>query len=265
MLAFLRERQRQRLREQPFPTAWETYLETNVPYLALLTEEERHRLRGDIQVFVAEKYWEGCNGLTLTDEMRVTVAAYACLLQLNQERRDYYPNVQSILIYPSAYRVKHQKQKGAGVIWEGMETRSGEAWSSDWPVVLSWDETLQGGRNPEDGHNVVLHEFAHKLDMLKAPVDGVPDLKDQASFDQWAEVMSAEYATLVQDTESGFQGLIDPYGATSPAEFFAVVTETFFEKPRELADEHPRLYAIFRTFYRQDPAARMEERSPIPP
>jgi MtfA peptidase len=258
MLSFLRERHRQRLRQQPFPEAWEAVLQANVASLALLTEEEKRRLRGDIQVFIEEKYWEGCNGLVVTEEMQVTVAAFACLLQLNLERRDYYPNVQSILLYPTGYRVRHRKQRGAGVVWEGVESRLGEAWENG-PVVLAWDEVVQSGRYWRDGHNVVLHEFAHKLDMLEASANGVPELEDQAAFDQWSEVMSAEYATLVEETEAGEFGLIDSYGATSPAEFFAVVTETFFERPQELSWYYPRLYSIFRAFYRQDPAARLEQ------
>lgn len=256
MLAIFREQKRRRLREQPFPPAWETILQQNVAYLALLNAEEQSRLRGDIQVFIEEKYWEGCNGLVMTEEMRVTVAAYACLLQLNQEQHDYYPNVRSILLYPNSYRVRRDRRDASGVINRRIDWRAGEAWDNG-PVVLSWEDILRGSRNHQDGRNVILHEFAHKLDMLETTAWGVPALKSQEAFDLWSEVMSAEYALLVQQTEAGEESLIDPYGATEPAEFFAVATETFFEKPRQLAQQHPRLYEIFRAFYRQDPAARL--------
>jgi Mlc titration factor MtfA (ptsG expression regulator) len=254
VFAWLREQRRRHLREQPFPDTWLRYLEQNVPQYALLTSEEQTRLREDIQILVAEKNWEGCNGLEVTDEMRVTIAAYAALLQLNLERREYYPNVQSILIYPSSYRARDLRRNPDGSIFEGGSDRLGEAWERG-PVVLSWEDAQQGGRNPRDGHNVVLHEFAHKLDMLDTSAAGVPELENQAAYDRWADVMSAEYAELVAETERGKRGLIDPYGATNAAEFFAVVTETFFEKPRQMAILHPRLYGVLRAFYRQDPAA----------
>lgn len=256
MIAFLRDRQRQRLREQPFPADWEQYLTANVPHIALLTAEEQERLRDDIKIIIGEKYWEGCNGLIVTDEMRVTVAAFACLLQLNLPHRDYYSNVQTILLYPSYYRVKHKRYE-TGILRENVESRAGEAWSHNGPIVLAWDEVLTGGQYDTDGHNVVLHEFAHKLDMLDSSASGVPMLENQAAYEVWAQVMSAEYAALVSNTEAGIEGLIDSYGAKNPMEFFAVVTEVFFEQPHQLQEEHPRLYDIFRDFYRQDPAARM--------
>jgi Mlc titration factor MtfA (ptsG expression regulator) len=256
IFARLLEHRRRHILEQPFPDEWLRYIEKNMAHYALLTGEEQQRLRQDVQVFVAEKYWEGCNGLEVTDEMRVTIAAQACLLILNLKHHDYYPNMRSVLIYPNDYVAPAREVAPGGVVSESLSDRLGEAWEHG-PVILSWADVVQGGQNSRDGHNVVLHEFAHKLDMLNPTATGVPELDEDADYDRWAEVMSREYQALVEQTERGNRSLLDPYGATNAAEFFAVATEAFFEKSRRMQETHSTLYGVLRDFYHQDPAARL--------
>lgn len=252
---WFRDRQRKQLREAPFPEVWLHYLQANVPHYGFLSESEQEALRADLRVFVAEKHWEGCGGLTLTDEMKVTIAAQACLLTLDLPQ-DYYPNVRSILIYPSTYRARVREMGPDGTVTEGISGRLGEAWR-DGPVVLSWDDVRAGSANPRDGRNVVFHEFAHKLDMLDGKVDGFPRLHDDAAYQRWFEVMDEEYRRLRAEAGEGRDTLLDPYGLTSAGELFAVATEAFFEKPAEMSREHPRLYHVLSEYFRQDPAARI--------
>ena len=247
---------RQRLRETPFPDEWEEYLAENFAQFASLSPEEQAELHGLTQIFVAEKNWEGVGGLTLTDEIKVTIAAQACLLLLHLPQHDFYPNVTAIIVYPAVYKVKNTHIGPDGVHHETPGANLGEAWR-DGPIILSWTDALHGGQNPHDGHNVVFHEFAHKLDMRDGYADGVPPLyADQQQYDTWAEVMQAEYDRLVEETEDGRADILDDYGAENPAEFFAVATETFFEKSHPLRENHPRLYDVLKSYYRQDPAAR---------
>ena len=259
LFSWLTEHRRKKILAEPFPEAWEHYLHRDVPHDEFLSDEERERLRDLIQIFVAEKNWEGCGGLTLTDEIRVGIAAQACLLLLGLEDHNFYKNVQSILVYPSGYKVVETHPREAGIVDETPGARLGEAWSTGGPVVLSWSDALTGGRDPFDGHNVVLHEFAHKLDLRDGSADGVPNLSEgQEQYDEWHDVMAPEYDHLVAQNEQGRADLLDGYGATSPAEFFAVATECFFEKPRQLREKHPRLYDVLARYYRQDTAARVE-------
>ncbi|HEB53442.1 MAG TPA: zinc-dependent peptidase [bacterium] len=244
-----RHHARRELLATPFPTAWLPILE-RLPFYRALDERGQQRNRDDLRVLVAEKHWEGCGGLELTDEIRVTVAAQAALLLLNIEH-DYYPKVASILIYPSAYKTMPQRD-AAGVVREG-QANLGEAWR-DGPVILSWDAALGGALDPHDGHNLVLHEFAHKLDMLDGLADGTPPLADRTTFTRWVETMSKEFERLRQDAADGRATVLDTYGASNPAEFFAVATECFFEKSRALQRRHPDLYICLRDYYHQDPA-----------
>jgi Mlc titration factor MtfA (ptsG expression regulator) len=246
------------VRSTPFPERWLAWLSVNMPQYGTLTEAEQEVLRGSIRRFIAEKYWEGCGGLVLTDEIKLTIAAQACLLILNLPQNSYR-NVRSILVYPSGYRAKMRVVGPDGVVTEGMSHRLGEAWR-DGPVILSWEDARAGGADPTDGRNVVFHEFAHKLDMGDGAVDGTPRLHEDAAYQRWFEVMSAEYQRLVADAEAGRTGVLDPYGAEDAGELFAVATEVFFERPRELRDHHPQLYQVLAEYYRQDPALRV----PIP-
>jgi Mlc titration factor MtfA (ptsG expression regulator) len=254
--SWLRERRRRKLLDEPFPEEWLAYLDANVSHYKFLSDPERARLCGDLRVLLAEKYWEGCGGLTLTDEMKVTISAQACLLTLNLQH-DFFANVGSILVYPACYRVLERRTGRDGVVTETRRPRLGEAWHYG-PVVLSWQDAWSGGANPHDGRNVVFHEFAHKLDMNDGRVDGVPRLHDEAAYDRWAEVVSAEYAELVEQSEKGRATVLDHYGAENAGEFFAVATEAFFEKPRQMRRRHERLYGVLREYYCQDPAARVD-------
>ena len=223
------------------------------PDLDRLPEADQRELQGHLQVFLAEKYFEGCAGLELTEEIKVTIAAQACLLLLHRET-NYYPRLVTILVYPYAYVAKSVEPIGGGVVQEGETARLGEAWK-DGVVVLSWDDVRRGASNLHDGHNVVLHEFAHLLDQQDGSADGAPILEHRSQYVTWARVLSDEYEQLRRDTEQGRTDVLDEYGATNPAEFFAVATECFFEKPIPLRRKHPQLYEELKNYYRQDPAS----------
>ena len=253
MFAWLKRRRREALRRRPFPPAWQAIIQKNVPYVARLPAADQAELLRDVQVFVAEKHFEGCNGLQLTDEIRVTIAAQACILLLHRETDDY-PGLDSILVYPSAYLAPNSRRLPGGVMDDSPQARLGESWTRG-VVVLAWDSVLSGAADIHDGHNVVLHEFAHQLDFLDGLIDGTPPLRDAEQYREWHRVMTAEFDRLRADVGQGLATVLDAYGATNPAEFFAVVTETFFEKPRQLRAKHPELYQQLQAFYRQDPAA----------
>lgn len=244
--------QRRALMEQPFPAEWQACLSANVAYYRLLPADLQEKQRDVTRILIVEKHWEGCGGLTLTDEMKVTIAAQAAVLVLGFDG-DYYPNVETILVYPQGFLVTSRRPEQGRVIREDILPYAGEA-ALQGPVVVSWSDARLGGLEAGDGRNVVLHEFAHKLDMRDGAADGAPYLRDAAQIDTWARVMSAEFEKLVQQTQAGETTLLDPYGTTNAAEFFAVVTECFFEKPRPMQERHPELYAVLRDYYRQDPA-----------
>ena len=251
MFDFLRGHRRAALRTQPLAPAERAVLAKNVPFVARLDDADRTELEGLVRIFLAEKSFEGCGGLELTDEMKVTIAAQACLLLLHRET-DIYPGVEAILVYPSAYRAPTRTGLG-GVVLEGEQVRLGESWTRG-VVVLAWDHVRSGAAQPESGQNVVLHEFAHQLDGEDGALDGAPDLGARARYTSWAHVLGDEYKELSHRIHAGRASDIDAYGATSPAEFFAVVTELFFEKPRAMKQRHPELYGELAGFYRQDPA-----------
>lgn len=246
-----RDTRRARLRAQPLPAEWEDHLKRNVALYNRLPPELQEQLRGHVQVFLDEKLFEGCNGVEITDEVRVTVAGLACLLLLNRET-DYYPELRSILVYPAAYVVDSPQRDGAVEV-DRPSVRLGESWQTG-NVVLSWSDVMHP--DPRDGHNLTLHEFAHQLDQEDGRSDGVPVLALDSQYDTWAEVLAGEYRQLQKLSEKGRKHLLDAYGATNPAEFFAVATETFFTRPIELAEQKPDLYELLRDFYRQDPGAR---------
>lgn len=268
MFGFLRNRRRRRLRARPFPPEWLDIVRGNVPFFACLSEPDRQQLLGHVQVFLAEKRFEGCGGLVMTDEIRVTVAAQACLLLLHRQA-DYYPRLVSILVYPTAYMSEERRMTRAGVMTEGHTVRLGESWDRAGAVVLSWDGVRVGGADARQGQNVVLHEFAHQLDSKEGLTDAVSMLEESGSeprlrtrYLAWARTLSREYERLKRDAETGRPTVLSTYGATNPAEFFAVATETFFENPRELRKKHPQLYDELGAFYAQDPAAwRSPERT----
>ena len=252
MFDFLKRRKHAAIVAEPFPEAWGKVVDRDVAYAARLSAEERKTLEGLIQIFLVEKSFEGCGGLALTDEMRVTIAAHACLLILHRDEPDVYPDLDSILVYPSAYRAATTKREGMVVI-ESEDARLGESWTRG-VVVLAWDHVLRSARQL-GGDNVVLHEFAHQLDAADGSVDGAPELGSRARYASWARVLGEEFKELSERLHAGRGSDIDAYGATNPPEFFAVVTEMFFEKPTQLKKRHPELYAELAGFYKQDPAA----------
>ena len=225
----------------------------NLPLDARLPAGDRIDLRRRIQIFLAEKRFEGVGGLEMTDEIRVTVAAQACLLLLHRDDDDY-PTLSTILVYPTAYRVPILEHSADGMVTEGHQVRLGEARNAE-TIILSWDDVRRGAAGEDDGHNVVFHEFAHQLDMEDRDANGAPLLDHHAMYPAWARVLGHEYEQLKSAVERREWTLLDAYGTQSPAEFFAVATEAFFEKPIKLRDEHSELYGQLRDFYRQDPAA----------
>jgi Mlc titration factor MtfA (ptsG expression regulator) len=244
------------LLSKPFPDEWLGFLERNVALYAILSESEQAQLHDLLRLFIAEKSWEGCRGLAMTDEIKVTVAGQACLLLLGLPRAGLFKNVQTILVYPTAFVSRGERRGPDGVVDPRPETRLGEAWANDWPVILSWENALREGRDPGAGHSVVLHEFAHKLDTKDGAFDGVPDLPDRRQYDRWSRVMSSEYSRLVSDYHNGRPTLLDTYGTTDAAEFFAVCTECFFTRSHEMRAEHPALYDLLKSYYGQDTAGR---------
>lgn len=242
-----KRKRREELRAAPFPDAWREILRKNVPAYGRLGEDDRRDLEGHIQVFLAEKVFEGCGGLEMTDEVRVSIAGQACLLLLHRET-DYFSRLVTVLVYPSAYMAKGREVLGGGLVLEGDQARLGEAWV-DGVVVLSWDDVLGGASDLRDGHNVVLHEFAHQLDQEDGTADGAPILPRRSMYTAWARVLGAEFEEL----REGRASVIDDYGAVNPAEFFAVATECFFEKPGPLRRKHPELFEELKSYYGHDP------------
>ena len=247
------ERRRARWRALPFPAEWRAILRRRVPYVRALPADLQLQLKRHMQVFLREKAFIGCAGFEVTDEVRVTVAAQACLLLLNRPT-GYYPNLRQILVYPGAFVVDKVQPDGAGLMRDERRALSGESWARG-QVILSWDDTVQGAAAPGDGHNVVIHEFAHQLDQENGPANGAPPLGPTQRRARWADVMGAAYTRLQHATAVGEATLFDPYGASAPAEFFAVASEVFFEQPHRFAAEQPALYAEFVALYRIDPTS----------
>ena len=247
---WIRPTRRKRLFASPFPDEWVGILEENVPLYRLLPEPLRRELHGHINVFLGEKTFEGCGGLEMTDEIRVTIAAQACILLLNR-RTKCYPRLISILVYPSAYVAKKHKGPGSTEVAD-VQVRLGESWQHG-AVVLSWDSVIRGASDIKDGHNVVMHEFAHQLDQEDGAADGAPILEQRSQYVTWARVLSRDFEQLQKKARRGRRTVMHRYGASNPAEFFAVLTETFFEKPRQLKKKHPELYDEVKDFYKVDP------------
>ncbi len=205
-----------------------------------------------MQVFLAEKHFEGCGGLQLTDEIRVTIAAQACLLLLHRAT-DYFPRLSSILVYPSTYKLPGMRSAGGGLFAEGDVPVLGHTAQRAGALVLAWDSAKSGAADPFDAHNTVLHEFAHQLDFEDGLTDGTPRLDSPARYAAWARVLGHELEVLRVADRLGTPTLLNKYGATNTAEFFAVVTEFFFEQPHALRARHPELYEQLQQFFRQDP------------
>ena len=260
MFGLLKKRHRDRIRSQPFPSEWRDILLRRYLMYSRLPLADRRELEGLIQVFLAEKRFEGCGGQEITDEVRVLIAAQACLLLLHRDT-DCYPRLHSVLVYPSSYvaRTWHLENDGR-TITEGDQVRGGESWPHG-TVVLAWDGAFAGAVELDKERNLVLHEFAHQLDEEDGRADGAPLLtganvwQTRHRYQTWAKVLSAEFHQLRRAAEDGRETVLDTYGARNPAEFFAVATEGFFEKPGRLKERHPALYAELKEFYHQDPLA----------
>lgn len=244
------QRRRDRIRGRPFPSAWRSLLEGSVPLYRRLSTEDREELHGHVQVLLDEKRFEGTAGLTVTDRMRLIVAAQAGVLLLH--RPTYvFPKLVTVLLYPGEYSVQEEVETDHGLVEEIDEARVGESWRTG-TLILSWEDVERDLTS--DLQNVVLHEFAHQLDAESGELNGAPILADRSLRSRWADTMSGAFERLGEVADREEETLLDPYGADDPAEFFAVATEAFFLVPTELEDEEPALYAVLRDYYRQDPA-----------
>jgi Mlc titration factor MtfA (ptsG expression regulator) len=248
MFAWHRRYRRQRLLTQPYPEGWVSFLERNVAHYHLLNERQQSRLRNDTRILVAEKNWEGCRGLKVTDEVKVTIAAQACLMVLGLDQ-DRFSRVLSILVYPSLFAIPHEgwpDEKGKREVLAGQAVYRG-------PVILAWDSVLAEGRDPSTGRNIVVHEFAHHLDFLDGTINGTPDLGSSEQARRWQEVMTIEYSRLQRAIRRGHKTFLGDYAARNETEFFAVASERFFTQPERLRHYHAALYEVLGEYYRIEP------------
>lgn len=241
---------RQRVLRQPFPSAWRAVLRRRMPLYRRLPPDLQRRLQRQVQVLLAEVPFIGCQGQVITDEVRVLVAAQAALLRLGRPPGAFRA-LRQVLVYPGAFVVDRPVTEG-GVVQDARRVLVGESWQQG-QLILSWDDVLAGAADADDGRNVVIHEFAHQLDQEAGAANGAPVLGHRQAYGPWARVLGAHFHALRQALARGEPTLIDPYGATDEAEFFAVVSELFFERPAMLSAQHPQLFEQFAAFYRVDP------------
>lgn len=226
--------------------------------LQQLTHDEQHRLREMASRFLQTKAFSGAGGLEVTELMRDLIAAQACLLILELDM-SYFDGWQEIIIYPQPFIVRRDVTDSAGLVHEMQQVLGGEAWGRG-PVILSWSDIEPEMASYRYGSNVILHEFAHKLDMLNGDANGMPPLHASMQRETWTQVFAQAYEKLNLQLASYHHASIDPYAAENPAEFFAVTTECFFEAPQRLHQAYPDVYAQMRLFYRQDPLSRVSDR-----
>ncbi|TYP93860.1 hypothetical protein LX73_1574 [Fodinibius salinus] len=244
---------RKRIAKRSFPQEWESILSENVSYIQHLPGGLQKKLKELITIFLNETNFEGCAGLEITDKIRVSIAAQACILILGTDDYSFvYNDLRSVLVYPKPYVAKIKNRNNSFFVEEGFQQRHGEAWSRG-TIVLAWDQVQNGARDIHDGQNLVFHEFAHQLDYEYGATSQVEDEYEESQFLSWARVVGDEYQQFVSDLQRNRETLLDSYGATNLAEFFAVITECFFERPTELKNQHPKLYHQLSEFYRQDP------------
>ncbi|MFZ6648303.1 zinc-dependent peptidase [Undibacterium sp. TJN25] len=241
----------QRAIRAPFPGNYSRILRRNIPAYARMPAHLQLQLKRLIKQFLHEKKFIGCDGFRMNDEVRMTIAGKACMLLLNRPAR-VFPDLKLVLVYPSAFIAPRTELGVGGIVTHANQTLSGESWS-DGRVILAWDHVQQKGEDAIDGHNVVLHEFAHQLDSETGSTNGAPLLMSKARYQRWSAVMMREYQKLQQAAAYQLESVLDYYGATNPAEFFAVATETFFEKSWPMAELHPELFAELSEYYRVDP------------
>lgn len=248
-LFFYRSWWRNRQLQTPFPSNWRAILKTQVPVYRKLPTQFRHQLEQHVQLFLTEKTFYGCDGFEVDDTVQLTIAGHACLLIVARSFSDF-DGINSILVYPDRYRVMDMESDGM-VVSESSSIRAGEA-SSLGQVVLAWTECEEGALSPHGHHNVILHEFAHQLDYLDGSADGAPPLSGEQA-QHWQDTMSRAYKQLRNSIRHHEKPWLDPYGATEPAEFFAVLTETFFQRPGHLKAQQPEVYEALGGFFRLDP------------
>lgn len=236
-----------------FKDEWIAYLHANLPLYQRLPQQLRDTLHQKIGQFVSTTFFEGCNGLELDDEMILTVSAQACLLVVNHEGRPY-PGLNTVLLYPTAFTSTSESAGPGGTLISREVKCLGESWENG-TVILAWDSVRRGAQNIFDGHNVTFHEFAHQLDSRDGDTDGVPLLPNQEAYQSWAMVLGEHCNVFIDRVQRRKKTILDPYGATNPAEYFAVATETFFEKSRQLKKKQPELYQELQNFYQLDPAS----------
>jgi len=253
LLTWWRNRRRRKILASPMPEHWKQILNEKVSQLPRLTTANRELLYQRVQIFIQEKYWEGCNGFEITEEVQLLIAGQACLLTLGLAN-DCFDRLGTVLVYPDTYVAKETLVNSIGVMTEGTSFRLGEAWNQG-PIILSWANVLEGAEIPDDGENVVFHEFAHYYDAIDHLMNGTPPLNSDAEYERWGEVMTREYESLVEQLRHGHSEFLNPYAATNTAEFFAVCTEHFFEQPRQMQEYSADLYEALQLFYRQDPSA----------
>jgi MtfA peptidase len=256
MFYWFRNRKRKKIIATPTPIRWREYFD-RLWFVHHLTREQGKRLIDSTKVLVAEKNWEGCAGLELTEEMRVMIAAQVAWLVLGHPG-EYFDQTQSILVYPNVYVSPRKIPLPGGLILEQQQTLAGQAWYRG-PVIVTWEEALAGATGPNGGHNVVLHEFAHQLDMRNGSlVDGIPPIESAKQAKRFVEVTRLHFEWLIQQCQQGQPTLLDCYGATDPAEFFAVATEVFFQLPDTMQQFHPDLYEVLAEYYLQTPTRHVE-------
>ena len=243
LLLWLKKRRRKRISALEMPDEWLQYIKQNVAIYHFLPTKFQKELLGHINVFLSEKYFSGHAELEVTDEMRVTIAAQACLLLLNR-KTNYYPHLKTIMIYPAGFKNPNHEDKPGHHL--------GESWTRG-PVILSWADTIHGAKNAKEGTNVVIHEFAHQLDQADGGGDGRPNINN-AYTSTWGKVMSKEFKSLRTKAKLRNRTFFDQYGATNPAEFFAVISEHFYEQPKTFKRKHEDLYELLKKYYKVDPA-----------
>jgi MtfA peptidase len=250
IFSWLRDRRRRKLLAEPFPIRWERFLAENVAHFPRLSPAEQARLRDTTRVLIAEKQWEGCNGLFVSEEMKVTIAAQAALLLLG-DSRDYYARVDSVIVYPTTFRTPVREDG-----WEDDELSDqeldGQAHYRG-PVILSWDNVLAEGRDPGCGYNVVVHEFAHQLDFLDNAVNGTPDLADRELEARWRYVMTVAYTDHRRAVDKDEETFFSEHAADNETEFFADATEAFYCRPGDLLADFPEVYRLLGAYYKVDP------------
>jgi Mlc titration factor MtfA (ptsG expression regulator) len=243
---------RRRLTAPPFPGAWRAILRRRMPLYQRLPVPLQRQLQQHVQVILGEVPFIGCQGQTITDEVRVLVAAQAALLLLGRPAGRFH-GLRQVLVYPGAFVVDRPLADGA-IVQDARRVLVGESWQQG-QLVLSWPDVQAGAADPADGHNVVIHEFAHQLDQESGPANGAPFLGRRDAYARWSATLGAAFEQLRAQLARGEETLIDPYAATDAGEFFAVVSELFFERPAALAAQHPALYAELSAYYRCHPLA----------